>query len=109
MDPDEPKKHINIKMPQKMDEKDFQNVVYPCCGLVEICKWGVQHYRYYGGSIEELLKHLLRNMKDVGLFVGVLFNSYDTMKNIMGQQTFKFAHYVGILMLPKRHLTATLH
>ena len=39
-------------MPQKMDERDFQNVVYPCCGLVEFKKWGVQHNRCYGGAIE---------------------------------------------------------
>ena len=38
LDPNEPKKHISIKMPQKMDEQDFQNVVYPCCGLVEFKK-----------------------------------------------------------------------
>ena len=35
-----------------MDEQDFQNVVYPCCGLVEFKKWGVQHNRCYGGVIE---------------------------------------------------------
>ena len=39
-------------MPQKMDERDFQNVVYPCCGLVNFKKWGVQHNRCYGGAIE---------------------------------------------------------
>ena len=39
-------------MPQKMDERDFQNVVYQCCGLVEFKKWGVQHNRCYGGAIE---------------------------------------------------------
>ena len=39
-------------MPQKMDEKDFQNVVYPCCGLVEITKWGVEHNRCYREAIE---------------------------------------------------------
>ena len=27
LDTDEPKKHINIEMPQIMDEKDFQNLV----------------------------------------------------------------------------------
>ena len=52
LDPDEPKKHINIEMPQKRDEKDFQNIVYPCCGLMEIHKWGVQHNRCYRGSVE---------------------------------------------------------
>ena len=52
LDPNEPKKHISIEMPQKMDERDFQNVVYPCCGLVELKKWGVQHNRCYGGGIE---------------------------------------------------------
>ena len=50
LDPNEPKKHISIEMPQKMDERDFQNVVYPCCGLVEFKKWGVQHNRCYGGG-----------------------------------------------------------
>ena len=52
IDPNEPKKHINIEIPQKMDERDFQNIMYPCCGLVEIKKWGVQHNRCYGGVIE---------------------------------------------------------
>ena len=51
-DPNEPKKHISIKMPQKMDEQDFQNVVYPCCGLVELKKWGVKHNRCCRGVIE---------------------------------------------------------
>ena len=110
LNPDEPKKYINIEMPQKMDEKDFQNVVYPCCGLMEIHKWGVQHNRCYGEVLRpELLKRLLRNANDVGLFVSALFNSYDTMKNIMGRQTFRFVHYVKIHILPKQHWTATLH
>ena len=39
-------------MPQKMNKRDFQNIVYPCCGLVELKKWGVQHNRCYGGVIE---------------------------------------------------------
>ena len=52
LDPNKPKKHINIEMPQKTDEKDFQNIVYPCCRLVEIWKWVVQHNRCYRGAIE---------------------------------------------------------
>ena len=52
LDSNEPKKHISIEMPQKMDEQDFQNVVYPCCGLVEFKKLRVQHNRCYGGVIE---------------------------------------------------------
>ena len=52
LDPNELKKHMSIEMLQKMDERDFQNVVYPCCGLVEFKKWGVQHKRCYGEVIE---------------------------------------------------------
>ena len=110
LNPDEPKKHINIKMPKKMDERDIQNIVYPCCGLMEIRKWGVQHNRYYGGSVEaRIIEESAQKCERCGAFVGTLFNSYDTMKNIMGRQTFKFVRYVEIHILPKWHWTAILH
>ena len=41
----------------------------------------------------ESLKRPLRNANDVELSVGGLFNWYVTMKSIMGQQIFRFAHY----------------
>ena len=94
LNPDEPKKQISIEMPQKMNENDFQNVVYPCCGLMEIRKWGFNTIGATGEMLRpESLKRLLRNANDVGLFVGGLFNWYVTMKSIMGQQIFRFVHY----------------
>ena len=32
LDPNEPKKHISIEMPQKIDERDFQNSVSHAAG-----------------------------------------------------------------------------
>ena len=36
-------REVKINMPQYVDEEDFQNVVYECCGLVKFTKWGVEH------------------------------------------------------------------
>ena len=49
LNPDEPKKDVNVEMHEKMNPKDFQNNVYACCGLMELKKWGVEHNRCYGG------------------------------------------------------------
>ena len=43
LDPTAPRKLINVEMHEKMKEADFQNFVFPCCGLVKIRKWGVEH------------------------------------------------------------------
>ena len=95
LNPDEPKKQISIEMPQKMNENDFQNVVYPCCRLMEIRKWGVQHNRCYGGNVEAgIIEASAQKCERCGAFCGGgLFNWYVTMKSIMGQQIFRFAHY----------------
>ena len=44
---------VNVEMHMKMKEADFQNVVYPCCGLMEIRKWSIQHNRCYGDIVEK--------------------------------------------------------
>ena len=44
---------VNVEMHMKMAEADFQNVVYPCCGLIEVRKWSVQHNRCYGSDVEK--------------------------------------------------------
>ena len=57
------KKHLGILSPSdnnnlivemyiKMAEADFQKVVYPCCGLVEVQKWSIQHNKCYGSYVE---------------------------------------------------------
>ena len=66
LDPDEPKKHINIKMPQIMDER-----IYPCCGLMEILKWGIQHNRCYGGSFKAgIIEASAQKCERCGAFCG---------------------------------------
>ena len=42
-------------MPTKMDATDFQNVVYDCCGLFALNKWGVIHTDCYNSDIEQHL------------------------------------------------------
>ena len=39
----------------KMAEVDFQNVVHPCCGLVKVRKWSIDHNRCYGGDVKKQL------------------------------------------------------
>ena len=51
----EDKELVNIQMPAKMDESDFQNEVFSCCGLIAFTKWNVQHSRCYGNNVEERL------------------------------------------------------
>ena len=71
LNPDEPKKQISIEMPQKMNENDFQNVVYPCCGLMEIRKWGVQHNKCYGGNVEAgIIEASAQKCERCGAFCG---------------------------------------
>ena len=71
LNPDEPKKQISIEMPQKMNENDFQNVVYPCCGLMAIRKWGVQHNRCYGGNVEAgIIEASAQKCERCGAFCG---------------------------------------
>ena len=71
LDPNEPKRQVNIEMPQKKNERDFKNIVYPCCGLVEFKKWGVQHNRCYGGAIEaDIIKASAQKCDPCGAFCG---------------------------------------
>ena len=34
---------VKIDMPPWINEEEFQNVIFECCGLVQFTKWGVQH------------------------------------------------------------------
>ena len=42
-------------MPAKMDESDFQNEVFSCCGLIAFTKWNIQHSCCYGNNVKERL------------------------------------------------------
>ena len=71
MDPTAAKQLINVEMNEKMDETEFQNVVYPCCGLLKIRKWGVEHNRCYGGRMEErVIESSAQKCETCGEYVG---------------------------------------
>ena len=44
---------VNVEMHMKMAEADFQNIMHPCCGLVEVQKWSIEHNRCYGNDVEK--------------------------------------------------------
>ena len=46
---------VRVEMPLWMNEADFQNVVYSCCGLVFICKFEMQHSRCCGTEKDKLI------------------------------------------------------
>ena len=71
MNPTASRKLINVEMHEKMKEADFQNFVFPCCGLVMIRKWGVEHNRCYGGKIEErMIEASAQKCQICGEYVG---------------------------------------
>ena len=71
MNPTASRKLINVEMHEKMKEADFQNFIFPCCGLVMICKWGVEHNRCYGGKIEErMIEASAQKCQICGEYVG---------------------------------------
>ena len=44
---------VNVEMHMKMVEADFQNIVHPCCGLIKVLKWSIEHNRCYGSDVEK--------------------------------------------------------
>ena len=52
-----------------MDEKDFQNVVYPCCGLVKIHNGRFNIKDAYAGAVEAgIIEALAQKCKRCGAF-----------------------------------------
>ena len=45
---------VRVEMPLQMNEADFQNVVYSCCGLLLIGKFEMQHSRCCGTEMSLL-------------------------------------------------------
>ena len=61
---------IQVEMLARVNEMNFQNVVYDCCGLVMILKFGMQHSRWYGiKTDEELIKALAQKMSSMWPFL----------------------------------------
>ena len=55
----------------KMAEADFQNIVYPCCGLIEVQKWSIEHNRCYGSDVEKrIIAALAQNCPMFGQHCG---------------------------------------
>ena len=46
---------VRVEMPMWMNEADFQNVVYSCCGLLLIRKFQMQHSPCCGTEKDELI------------------------------------------------------
>ena len=46
---------VRVEMPLWMNEADFQNVVYSCCGLILICKFEIQHSWCCGTEKDRLI------------------------------------------------------
>ena len=62
---------VQVQMPMRMNEIDFQNVVYSCCGLVLVWKFGLQHSKCYGSAMdEELIKVSAQNCGLCGAHCG---------------------------------------
>ena len=62
---------VNMEMHMKMAEADFQNIMYPCCGLVEIQKWSIEHNRCYGSDVEQwIIEASAQNCPTCGQYCG---------------------------------------
>ena len=46
---------VRVEMPLWMNEADFQNVVYSCCGLLLIHKFEIQHSQCCGTEKDKLI------------------------------------------------------
>ena len=58
-------------MHMKMAEADFQNIVHPCCGLVEVRKWSIEHNRCYGNDVEkQIIEASAQNHPTCGEYCG---------------------------------------
>ena len=54
-----------------MNEMDFQNVIFDCCSLVLIQKFGMEHSRCYGSRTdEELIRASAQKCPECGTFCG---------------------------------------
>jgi len=62
---------VQIEMPMRMNEQDFQNIAYSCCGLIVYHKWGMEHNRCFGSKLdEELIKVSAQNCPQCGVYCG---------------------------------------
>ena len=100
---------VNVEMHMKMAEMDFQNIVHPCCGLIEVQKWSIEHNRCYGSDVEKrIIEASAQNCPTFGEYCGGSIQLVWHMDRTMVLQWCLRVQSVETHMLPKLHWTATL-
>ena len=62
---------VCVEMPTWMNERDFQNVAYNCCGLVSVRKFGMEHSRCSGSEDDEKRINVsVQKCRECGLYCG---------------------------------------